>query len=49
MIREVISLMETIKKDRMVRATLEALFSLTILSLTPAIAGASEANLIIPI
>jgi K(+)-stimulated pyrophosphate-energized sodium pump len=40
--------METITKDRMVRATLESLFSLTILSLTPAIAAASEANLIIP-
>ncbi|MGB9939790.1 sodium-translocating pyrophosphatase [Methanosarcina sp.] len=35
-------------KNRVVKATLEGLFSLAILSLTPAIAAASEANLKIP-
>jgi len=40
--------MVIVMKDRVVKATLEGLFSLTILSLTPAIAAASEANLKIP-
>lgn len=40
--------MEIITKNKMVKATLESLFSLTIMSLTPAIAAASEANLKIP-
>lgn len=35
-------------KNRVAKATLEGLFSLAILSLTPAIAAASEANLKIP-
>jgi len=40
--------MEIVIKNRVVKATLEGLFSLAILSLTPAIAAASEANLKIP-
>ncbi|OEU42389.1 sodium-translocating pyrophosphatase [Methanosarcina sp. Ant1] len=40
--------MEIINKDRMAKATLKGLLSLAMLSLTPAIAVASEANLKIP-
>ena len=40
--------MEIITKNKVVKATLESLFSLAIMSLTPAIAAASEANLKIP-
>jgi K(+)-stimulated pyrophosphate-energized sodium pump len=40
--------MEIINKDRMAKATLKSLLSLAMLSLTPAIAVASEANLKIP-
>ncbi|WP_292390932.1 sodium-translocating pyrophosphatase [Methanosarcina sp. UBA5] len=40
--------MEIITKNKVVKATLESLFCLTIMSLTPAIAAASEANLKIP-
>jgi K(+)-stimulated pyrophosphate-energized sodium pump len=41
--------MEIITKNKMAKATLKALFGLAMLSLTPAIAAASEANLKIPI
>src|SRR5664280_2113737 len=40
--------MEIINKDRMAKATLKGLLSLAMLSLTPAISVASEANLKIP-
>ena len=40
--------MEIITKNKMAKATLKALFGLAMLSLTPAIASASEANLNIP-
>ncbi|AKB83276.1 Pyrophosphate-energized proton pump [Methanosarcina barkeri 3] len=40
--------MEIITKNKVVKATLESLIGLTIMSLTPAIAAASEANLKIP-
>jgi K(+)-stimulated pyrophosphate-energized sodium pump len=40
--------MEITKKNRVVNAMIEGLISLTMLSLTPAIAAASEANLKIP-
>ena len=40
--------MEIITKNKMAKATLKALFGLAMLSLTPAIAAASEANLKIP-
>ena len=40
--------MEIINKNRMAKATLKGLLSLAMLSLTPAIAAASEANLKIP-
>ena len=40
--------MEIITKNKMAKATLKALFGLAMLSLTPAIAAASEANLNIP-
>ncbi len=40
--------MEIITKNKVVKATLESLFCLALMSLTPAIAAASEANLKIP-
>lgn len=40
--------MEIITKNKVVKATLGSIFSLAIMSLTPAIAAASEANLKIP-
>lgn len=40
--------MEIITKNKVVKATLESLLSLAVMSLTPAIAAASEANLKIP-
>jgi len=40
--------MEIINKDRMAKATLKGLLSLAMLSLTPAMSTASEANLKIP-
>ena len=40
--------MEIITRNKVVKAALESLFSLAIMSLTPAIAAASEATLKIP-